>query len=73
MASIHFRQQRKRKIYWTYTENFLRTPLAYSSSTITTPIVSLLAMTFFFGDMLSRARVLNLKRVSTKNTLQYIR
>ena len=23
MASIHFRQQHKRKIYWKYTENFL--------------------------------------------------
>ena len=23
MASIHVRQQHKRKIYWTYTENFL--------------------------------------------------
>ena len=27
MASIHFRQQHKRKIYWTYTENFLRVRL----------------------------------------------
>ena len=27
MASIHFQQQHKRKIYWTYTENFLRVRL----------------------------------------------
>ena len=27
MASIHFRQQHKRKIYWKYTENFLRVRL----------------------------------------------
>ena len=28
MASIHFRQQHKRKIYWKYTENFLSPPIA---------------------------------------------
>ena len=27
MASVHLRQQRKREIYWTYTENFLRVRL----------------------------------------------
>ena len=27
MASIHFRRQHKRKVYWTYTEKFLRVRL----------------------------------------------
>ena len=32
MASIHFRRQHKRKVYWTYTEIFLRVRLLLAMS-----------------------------------------